>query len=261
VSENGIRRRLLVGSAAVNALMTKTTQGRSSPCLCGTDVESIEHFVQECPLYHEIRHDALKKVQASCECETSCFHTFRRLTDELARSVFLLGGPVDGLTPCAEANAFFDAMIIAMWKDRAERLEVKHGMLKRKRALGRKRPRPQGPGQKAPASKKRRQDRGAEGPRASPIQNIRRFLNQNPQRELPTPPLCGGPQPRAHTDNPHNQLTTTSQSHVLVRSPPPSDPSPLSPGLGFSETDLPSPSMPGSLLQEAVEAHVSDLLR
>jgi hypothetical protein len=246
VSENGIRRRLLVGSAAVNALMAKTTQGRSLPCLCGSDVESIEHFVQECPLYHDIRHGAIKKVQASCECETSCFHTFRRLTDELARSVFLLGGPVDGLTPCAEANAFFDAMIIAMWKDRAERLEEKHGMLKRKRALRRKRPRPLDP-LLPPVRKKRRRERGAEGPRASPIQSIRRFFNQNPQRELPTPPLCGGPQPRAHTDNPHNQLTSTSQSHVRVRSPPPLTRRPFPQVLAFQRLTFhrhPCPGLP-----------------
>ena len=169
---------------------------------------------------------------------------------------------MDGLTPCAEANAFFDAMIIAMWKDRAERLEEKHGMLKRKRALRRKRPRPLDPGQKAPVRKKRRRERGAEGPRASPIQSIRRFFNQNPQRELPTPPLCGGPQPRAHTYHPHNQHTIASQSHVHVRPRSPPDPSLHSPGhLSYPETDLSLSSMLGSPLQQAVEAHVSDLLR
>ena len=172
-SENGIRRRLMAGSAAVNALMAKTTLGRSAKCtICGADSESIEHFVLKCPLLMDIRANHMKEVFSTCKCETPCLRTFGSLggqteDDRLARCAFLMGGPVDGLIPCAEADACFDAMITAMWKARAERLEKEYGLLKSNKG------------------KNQRQ-----GPRESP--DIRRAFGNKPQGGLPIPSPCGG---------------------------------------------------------------------
>jgi len=177
-TENGIRRRLMAGSAAVNALMAKTTLGRSAKCtICGADSESIEHFVLKCPVRMDIRADHMKEVRSACKCETACIRTFGSLggqaEDLQARCAFLTGGPVDGLLPCAEADASFDAMINAMWKTRAERLEKEHGVMKNKR-------------------RKKRQ-----GPRESP--DIRRAFGNKPQGGPPIPSPCGGTSIRTHT--------------------------------------------------------------
>ncbi len=243
----------MAGSAAVNALMAKTTLGRSAKCtVCGADSESIEHFVLDCLPLMDTRAKHMKEVFYTCKCETSCLRTFGSLGGQTEGLQARFALPVGWSPPCAEADASFNAMINAMWKIRAERLEKKHGVIKHKR------------------SKKRK------GPRESP--DIRRAFGNKPQGVPPIPSPCGGTSVRTHThptaddDEDDNDgdgdntlratepTVTDADDHESVSTRPTAT-RPVGPLLTRDVAPPYIPYMPGCPSAGAVEAYVSDQLR
>ena len=140
-----IRRRLLVGSAAVNSLMSSISPDRSAGCLCGAAEETIEHFLLECDIYDDLRENLLD-IEAPGECgckgDQPCLERYCEL-DDLGKCVFLLGGPVGSLAPCGGVDACLDSLVNKMWVKRGKELEKIHGVLgqKRRRKRGPLRPR------------------------------------------------------------------------------------------------------------------------
>ena len=107
-----IRRRLLVGSAAVNSLMSTISPDRSAGCLCGTAEETIEHFLLDCDIYDDLRENLLDiEAPGECGCKGGhpCLERYCDL-DDLGKCVFLLGGPVGSLAPCGGVDACLDSL-------------------------------------------------------------------------------------------------------------------------------------------------------
>lgn len=140
-----IRRRLLVGSAAVNSLMSTISPDRSAGCLCGAAEETVEHFLLECDIYDDLRENLLDvEAPGECGCKGGrpCLEQYCGL-DDLGKCVFLLGGPVGNLAPCGGVDACLDSLVNKMWVKRGKELEKIHGVLgqKRRRKRGPQRPR------------------------------------------------------------------------------------------------------------------------
>ena len=247
-----IRRRMMAGSAAVNSLMAKISpQARSTTCICGASDETIEHVILQCPKYLQTRGKALREeAPAACTCDECCVDTLNHLEDPMERCIFILGGPINGVTPCMKVDSCFNNMIKNIWRMRSVALEKIHGVIGKKRARSRRGSRQQNNAgiERFFAPLKRTRTAGALAAPAQVSSGGTHLPPRAPQHppQHPTPPFSP-------------PLQSCSSSSCSLQANVPSAERDSSAPTGSQlviDIQLPRPPLGGE-----VEAHVSDLLR
>lgn len=123
---NQLRIRFLTGSHSLNERMVLIDGRRKSICYSCfyTGVESVEHFLLECPAYRGARKYYRAALRADCSCE-KCWAGFQRRTalgDTEGNAVFMLGGGIGVLTPCEPADAAAHSYVAKAWRKRCAKL-------------------------------------------------------------------------------------------------------------------------------------------
>ena len=119
-----IRHRLLAGTSALNVTLSKYTD-RAPTCPFGSCVGSVEdpiHFLLHCKSLEGPRATFLSRLCDRCTCdrrlgeggERGCAEFFGGL-DDVARALFMLGGPVDGRTPEIDIDACAREFVRCAW--------------------------------------------------------------------------------------------------------------------------------------------------
>ena len=119
-----IRHRLLAGTSALNVTLSKYTD-RAPTCPFGSCVGSVEdpiHFLLHCKSLEGPRATFLNRLRDRCTCdrrlgeggERGCAEFFGGL-DDVARALFMLGGPVDGRTPEIDIDACAREFVRCAW--------------------------------------------------------------------------------------------------------------------------------------------------
>ena len=116
-SANWIRIRLLCGTSALNSCMSRITRGtRNAQCsMCGAEEETVEHFLAQCA------HPVVQRARTTMErMMTSLDLSQLRLMDPLGYCGFILGGPINGVSPNGEEEDAIQTFIHTAWSTRKE---------------------------------------------------------------------------------------------------------------------------------------------
>ena len=127
--QNQIRLRLLSGTSALNTTLSHFTK-RTDKCPFGCDVtENADHFLLHCKALADLRRDYESRLTDSCECarrigsggEVGCAEFFGDL-DDAGKTLFMLGGPVDGREPELTIETAAKRYVALAYERRKERL-------------------------------------------------------------------------------------------------------------------------------------------
>ena len=127
---NQIRLRLLGGTSALHQVISKY-RDRSPECpVCEEDGETGVHFLVQCKGYRAIRETLIQEMDGPCICRpseqepdlNSCKDFLESLDDE-GKSLFILGGPVEGRCPEHQIDDLCAEFVQAAWKIRSDKLE------------------------------------------------------------------------------------------------------------------------------------------
>ena len=106
---------MLCGTSALHATLTKWDDTRISCCpweRCSTEPEGCVHFLVRCKAFNSLRTSYTRALASDCTCEPEegeegfqiCSTFYAGLDDE-GKSVWVLGGPVDGRAPERSVDA------------------------------------------------------------------------------------------------------------------------------------------------------------
>jgi hypothetical protein len=133
---NQIRLRLLTGTSALHDTLSHfTTQSRPSararacPHAVCTDPEDAAHFLLHCPANADLRREYRENLSLRCECYRGFSNgavlgcgEFYDALDDAGKTLFMLGGPVDGRLPEPSADSAATHFMHQAWEKRNQRL-------------------------------------------------------------------------------------------------------------------------------------------